>query len=477
MKPAVLSRSLLAALGLAALSALPAAAQARAPNIVFILADDLGYGDLGSYGQRRLETPNLDRMAREGMRFTHFYAGSTVCAPSRAVLMTGQHTGHTTVRGNGGAELQNLRPEDVTVAEVLKGAGYSTGLIGKWGIGDVGMTGRPLAQGFDYFFGYLNQTHAHNYYPTSLWRNEERVPLRNEVRLSSRHDPSIGAGVATKRVDYSHDLLAEDALQFLTRNRERPFFLYLAVTLPHANNEGDDPDANPPEYRGMEVPDYGPYASRDWPATEKGFAAMVTRLDRDVGRVMDHLRELGIAENTLVLFSSDNGPHAEGGHDADFFDSNGPLRGIKRDLYDGGIRVPTLAWWPGMVPAGVVSDQIGYFGDFMATAAELAGTATPAGHDGVSLVPTQLGRPGQRQHPYLYGEFYERGSGQAVRMDRWKGVRHPMRSGRIELYDVVADPGETRDLAARNPQVVARIRRAMSEAHTPNPAWQPRGTR
>ena len=456
-----------------------AQAPARPPNIVFILADDLGYGDIGPNGQKRIETPSLDRMAREGMRFTQFYAGSPVCAPSRSVLMTGQHTGHTRVRGNGGAQLQQLRQGDFTVAELLKAHGYQNGLVGKWGLGEVGMEGNPLRQGFDYHFGYLNQTHAHNYYPESLWRNNQKVPLRNEVRLSSRHDASIGAGVATKRVDYSHDLLAADALEFIDRNRDRPFFLYLAMTLPHANNEAEDKDANPPEYRGMEVPDFGPYATRDWPATAKGLAAMITRMDRDVGRVLDRLHALGIAENTLVIFSSDNGPHREGGNDPDFFDSNGPLRGIKRDLYEGGIRVPTLAWWPGKVAPGSVSDHIGYFGDFMATAAELIGVPTPpSATDGISILPTLLGRSAQQKaHPYLYWEFYERGSMQAVRMGRWKGVRFPMLTGEIELYDLATDIGEERNIAAQHPEIVQRIRRAMEESHRPAPEWQPRGTR
>ena len=450
----------------------------RPPNLVFILADDLGYGDLGSFGQRKIATPNLDRMAREGMRFTNFYSGSPVCAPARSVLMTGQHTGHTWVRGNGDAESQTLRSEDVTVAEILRGRGYSTGLIGKWALGEVGSSGAPERQGFQYYFGYLNQTHAHNYYPESLWRNGERVPLGNVVRLSSRHAPAIGAGVATKRVDYSHDLFATDALDFLTRHRDDPFFLYLALTLPHANNEASDPDASPPEYVGMEVPDYGPYGDRDWPAVEKGFAGMVSRMDRDVGRVLDRLRELGIAENTLVVFSSDNGPHREGGHDSDFFDSNGPFRGIKRDLYEGGVRVPTIAWWPGTVAPGSTSAHVAYFGDLMATAAELAWTRPAARTDGISFLPTLLGRTQQqRTHPYLYWEFYERGSMQAVRMGRWKGIRFPMRTGTIELYDLETDPGEQSDLAERHPDIVARIRAAMAESHVPSSRWQPRGTR
>ena len=450
----------------------PAAAQVddRPPNIVLILADDLGYADLGSYGQARIATPRLDRMAAEGMRFTRFYAGSTVCAPSRSVLMTGQHTGHTRVRGNGARELQTLQADDFTVAELLQGRGYRTGLIGKWGLGEADQPGRPSAHGFDFSFGYLNQTHAHNYYPAYLFRNEERVPLRNEVRELGR---APGAGVATRRIDYSHDLFAAEALDFVSDNRDRPFFLYLALTIPHANNEAGRPEAGAPPERGMEVPDFGRYAEEEWPATEKGFAAMISRMDADVGRLLDRLRELGIAERTLVIFSSDNGPHAEGGHDPDFFDSNGPLRGIKRDLYEGGIRVPTIAWWPGRVAAGTTSDHVAWFADFLPTVAELTGAPVPPETDGIGFLPTLLGRPAeQREHTYLYWEFYEGGSAQAVLAGRWKGVRTPMHGGALELYDLQADPGETTDVAAAHPDVVRRLESYMKQAHVPAPEWQ-----
>ncbi len=432
-------------------------APTRPPNIIFILADDLGYGDLGCYGQKQIQTPNLDRMAAEGVRFTDFYAGSTVCAPSRAVLMTGLHTGHCYIRGNGKT---NLRPEDVTVAEVLKPAGYATGVIGKWGLGHEGSTGLPARQGFDEFFGYLDHLHAHNYYPSFLVRGEQRVPLRNVVPGEGPQ----GQGVATKRMEYSHDLVAEEALGFVERNKSKPFFLYLAYTTPHANNEA--------KQKGMEVPDYGIYKNKDWPEAQKGHAAMITRMDRDIGRLLEQLRRHGIDERTIVFFSSDNGPHREGGNDPDFADSNGRLRGIKRDLYDGGIRVPMIVRWPGKAPAGAVSAHPGYFADFLVTAAELAGVKSPATTDGISFLPAVLGQNDQqKRHEYLYWEFYERGSAQALRMGDWKGVCQPF-GGPIELYDLKSDLAESNNVAARHPDVVAKIRAAMNQAHTPSPLWK-----
>ena len=272
-----------------------AAAEPKAPNIIFILADDLGYGDLGCYGQKQVRTPNIDKMATEGVRFTQCYAGCTVCAPSRCCLMTGKHTGHAEVRGNA---LVPLRPEDTTVAEVLQGAGYTTGLVGKWGLGEPGTTGVPNRKGFDYFFGYLNQAHAHNYYPDYLWRNQDKVPLEGNV---------VEKGVATKRAQYSHDLFTKEALAFVEKNKTKPFFLYLAYTIPHANNEAGK--------QGMEVPDDAPYSDKDWPQQQKNHAAMITRLDRDVGTLLKRLKELELDENTIVFFTSDNGPHREGGAD------------------------------------------------------------------------------------------------------------------------------------------------------------------
>ena len=438
------------------------ASAATRPNIIFILADDLGYGDLGCYGQQRIKTPNLDRMAAEGLRFTNCYAGSTVCAPSRCCLMTGLHTGHCYIRGN--ARLP-LRPEDETVAELMKQAGYATALIGKWGLGNEDTTGTPNKQGFDYFYGYLDQGHAHNYYPTYLWRNEQREPLKNT------EDPEH-PGVAIDRVEYSHDLFAEEALRFVTEHKQAPFFLYLALTTPHANNEGGRARGD-----GMEVPEYGIYENEEWPNTQKGHAAMITRMDRDIGRLMDKLKELDIDKNTLIFFSSDNGTHKEGGADPEFFKSSGPLRGFKRALYDGGIRVPGIAWWPGTLRPGETSDHIWAFWDFLPTACDLAGIATPPNLDGISIMPTlaKHGAPNptgdqQKLHEYLYWEFHEQGARQAIRAGNWKGVRLAI-NGPIELYDVVTDPGEAKNLASANPEVVAKIETYLAKARTPHDNW------
>nr|WP_145076852.1 arylsulfatase [Aureliella helgolandensis] len=451
------------------------------PNIIFIMADDLGYGDLGCYGQKVLQTPRLDRMAEEGMRFTDFYAGNTVCAPSRSVLMTGQHMGHTHVRGNaGGADMskQSLRDEDVTVAEVLKSAGYATGLCGKWGLGDAapgGESGLPRRQGFDFAYGYLNQVHAHNYFPEFLWRNETQEKLNNVVHTVQRASGGFSGGWATHRVDYSHDLVAEEALDFIRRSGSstqapKPFFLYLAFTIPHANNEGTRGTGD-----GQEVPDYGPYASENWSNQDKGQAAMITRMDADVGRLLDLLDEMNLAEDTLVLFTSDNGPHDEGGHDTERFDPNGPLRGMKRDLYEGGVRVPLIARWPGTTPAGATSHHIGYFGDFMATAAELSAAQAPEDLDSLSLVPTLTGKPAQQaEHEYLYWEFYEQKGKQAVRANQWKAIRMPWKTGTTQLFDLSQDMGEEHDVAAQHPEIVQRMEAIMQSAHTEHPNWQPR---
>jgi arylsulfatase A-like enzyme len=431
----------------------------RRPNIIFILADDLGYGDLGCYGQKTIKTPNLDQMAEEGMRFTDHYAGSTVCAPSRCALMVGQHTGHCLVRGNA---LVPLRPEDVTVSELLKGAGYTTGIIGKWGLGEADSTGIPNRQGFDYWFGYLNQRHAHNYYPDYLWRNEEKVRLKNVVK-----PVNPPGGVATKRVEYSHDLFAEEALAFVEENKDSEFFLYLAYTIPHANNEA--------RQKGMEVPSLGQYADTDWPEPQKGHAAMITRMDRDIGRLFGKLKQLDIDKDTLVLFSSDNGPHKEGGADPAFFQSWGKLRGYKRALYEGGIRVPMLARWPGKIKASSVTNHVSTFWDFLPTCTELAGIEAPENIDGISYLPTLLGEPRkQRRHEFLYWEFHEQGKRQAVRMGDWKGVRMNVAKnpdGPIELYNLKDDLGEKHDVADERPEIVARIARYMKEARTPSQHW------
>lgn len=460
---------------------------AERPNLIFILADDLGYGDVGCFGQTKIQTPHLDQMAADGLRFTDFYAGSTVCAPSRSVLMTGQHTGRTWVRGNAGRDNrdpQTLREEEVTVASVLQDAGYATALFGKWGLGELGSTGHPNAQGFDDFYGYLNQRHAHNFYPTFLVRNSEVVPLKNvvssewEAKRVADGAPDDGAGWAHPegRIEYSHDLVMEEALQWIDGKAagDQPFFLYLALTIPHANNEGTRGTGN-----GQEVPDYGIYEEKDWTEPNKGQAAMITRMDAGVGSLLAKLEEKGVAENTLVIFTSDNGHHKEGGNDPEFFDANGPLKGMKRDLYEGGIRVPTIAWWPGTIEPGRETDHVSYFGDYLATASELAGVKElPDDLQSISFAPTLRGDVAeQKDHDYLYWEFYERGGKQAVRFGNWKAIRTPLFDGEIELYDLSRDLGEEKDIAAANPEQVKQAEAFLSEAHAPNPNWQPRGSK
>ncbi len=465
----------LRAISIAILALLTAAhAQAQTtparPNVILILADDLGYGDLGSYGQPIIQTPTLDRLAREGMRFTQFYAGNTVCAPSRSVLMTGQHMGHTRVRGNAGAgnyAAQTLGAGDVTMAEVMKRAGYTTALVGKWGLGEQDSEGAPNKQGFDEFYGVVNQTHAHNHYPDFVWRNTTKVALPNIV---TQVGVVPGAGYATTRVQYANDLFFAEAQAFIERNRTRPFFLFLSLTMPHANNEraralGD----------GQEVPDYGPYAGKDWAPPLKGQAAMITRMDAKIGDLMAQLKRLGLDERTLVIFTSDNGPHKEGGpaYDPAFFNASGPFTGIKRSLTDGGIRVPFIARWPGKIAQASTSGHVGYFGDMMATFADIAGAKAPAALDSLSLMPALTGRGTQATHEYLYWEFYEGGFTQAVLLDgRWKGIRLKDPSASIALYDQAADPAETKDVSTANPGLVQRIAAIMRTAHVDNEHWK-----
>ncbi len=445
-----------------------ASAQDRRPNIIYIMADDLGYGDLGCYGQPDILTPNIDRLAREGMRFTGHYSGSTVCAPSRCCLMTGLHTGHAHVRNNRQVNTSGQLPlpdGTGTVARRLQGAGYRTGVIGKWGLGYPGSLGVPRNQGFDYFFGYLCQGHAHNYWPEYLYRNEEQVPLPgNRVNPSERYD---GSGVAYERVTYSHDVMAEEALSFIRREAGGPFFLYFAPTIPHVNNEAGE--------EGLEVPSDAPYTGRDWPQQLRNYAAMITRLDTDIGRIVLLLRELGIDRNTVVFFTSDNGPEPPVcGFDPEFFDSAGPFRGMKTTIYEGGIRVPMIARWPGMIEPGSETGHVSANWDFFPTALELAGAEDGCSCDGVSYLPALLGKP-QETHEYLYWE-YERGNktGQAVRTGNWKGLRHGA-TAPMELYDLGKDPGETTDLAMENPSVVKRIAGIMAEARTESEFWELKG--
>lgn len=440
--------------------------EATRPNIVFILADDLGYGDLGCYGQEKIATPYLDALAAQGMRFTQFYAGTTVCAPSRSSLMTGQHTGHTFIRGNREIEPEGQYPlaDSVqTFAQLLREGGYRTGAFGKWGLGMVGTSGAPDQKGFDVFFGYNCQRQSHRYYPTHLWDNNEQLVLEgNDL---------------THKAVYAPELIQQRTLAFIEENRDRPFFLFIPTVLPHAELQGPE-DEHYRQYAGRfdEQPHsgngYGPdatvpgYASVADPRAT--FAVMVSRLDAYVGQVLAKLDELGLAENTLVLFSSDNGSHREGGADPDFFNSSGGLRGNKRDLYEGGIRVPFIARWPGHVAAGSTSDFAGAFWDIMPTMVELAGLSAPRYTDGVSILPILRGDTTvQRQHPYLYWEFHEGGGRQAVRVGNWKAVRLNVKSSdpHVALYDLASDPAETTDIAAEHADIVSQLTDYMGQAH------------
>jgi arylsulfatase A-like enzyme len=442
------------------------------PNIVYIMADDLGYSDLGCYGQETIRTPNADRLAAEGMRFNQAYAGCTVCAPSRSVLMTGLHMGHTSVRSNPGGV--PILPEDVTVAEVLKTADYRTGMFGKWGLGDIGTTGEPRKQGFDEFFGYYHQVHAHYYYPQFLYKNEEQYPLPGNKN--------------NQRGQYSHDVIADQTLEFIRQSKDQPFFCYVPFTIPHL--ELLVPEDSLAEYRGK-FPDKpyvdhrrGHYASQEH--SRAALAGMITRMDRDVGRIMALLKDLGLDDNTIVFFTSDNGAASPLWKD-DFFNSTGGLRGHKQNFYEGGIRVPMIARWPGKIQAGAVSDHIWSFWDFLPTAAELAGAEAPEGRDGISVVPALLGpeaagRP-QQEHEFLYwemprynwkaAEFAKEIPRQAVRMGDWKAVR-PEPDGPLELYNLAEDIGETRNVATEKPEVTARIEEYLKTARTqPRPQTQP----
>jgi arylsulfatase A-like enzyme len=432
------------------------------PNILLIHADDLGYGDLSAYGQSHFQTPSLDRLAKRGIRFTHYYSGSTVCAPSRAALMTGLHTGHAWIRGNGDIP---LRDEDLTLAEVLRGAGYRTAVIGKWGLGVPGTPGAPTLQGFDHAFGFMDHRHAHRQYTDHLWRNGERV------------DTSLER-------DYAGDLFTRDAESFITRDDRRPFFIYLNYTVPHAELRPPDDSMKPFEGKFPEKPFENPKADarltgaqfdlpslgyRSQPTPLAAFAAMITRMDRDIGRLMDVLRARNLERNTLVLFTSDNGPHREGGANPAFFRSSGPLRGIKRDLYEGGIRVPMLASWPGTIPAGLTSDHPWAHWDLLPTLADVGGAPIPPGLDGIPMTRALRGER-QSPHRFMYWEFHERGFQQAVRMGNWKAVKLK-RDQPLELYDLSADPAEETDVASAHPDVVAAIEAYLKTARTPSERW------
>lgn len=454
---------------LAPLGALHAADVSRPPgkpNIVFILADDLGYGDLGCYGQQKIRTPSLDRIAAEGIRFTQHYSGAPVCAPSRCVLMTGLHTGHSYIRDNREIKPEGQEPipaDSVTIAKVLRQQGYATAAIGKWGLGPPGSSGDPNRQGFDLFFGYNCQRHAHNYYPRYLWRNDRRVELEGNVEGPTGRQ-------------YSADLCTEEALRFIRENRSRPFFLYLPYTIPHLAIQV--PDDSLAEYRGKwpDPPYTGDKGYQPHPAPRAGYAAMVTRLDRYVGRVLALLKELGLNDNTLVIFTSDNGPTYGriGGADSEFFHSAGPLSGLKGTVSEGGIRVPMIARWPGKIPAGRVTDHVSAFWDVLPTLAEVAAVQPPPHGDGISFLPTLLGSGPQKQHEFLLWEFYGYGGQQAVRMGDWKGVRqncYKNPNGPIQLFNLRTDIAEQQNVASENPDIVKKIEQTMASQHTRSALW------
>jgi arylsulfatase A-like enzyme len=414
--------------------------EAERPNIILIMADDLGYGDLGCYGQKLIETPHIDRLAAQGLRFAQAYAGSTVCAASRAVLMTGFHNGHSPARDNVPHYPTYLQESDVTIAEVLQKAGYRCGGVGKWSLGDAGTVGRATNQGFHTWFGYLNQDHAHYYFTEYLDDDEGRLELTGNSRTHQH---------------YSHDLLTERALKFIRESADQPFFLYAAYTLPHFSAREEDP-------HGLAVPSTTPYSDRDWDEKSKKYAAMIHRLDRDVGRIVKLVDELGVRQQTLIIFTSDNGGHRGV---PERFKTNGPLRGFKRDLTEGGIRVPFIARWPGTIPAGQVSEEVIAFQDMLPTFAELAGVKALADVDGMSVVQALKGKPLDEPHEFLYWDYghcrarYD----QAVRWKDWKGIRHG-RDAEIELYDLSRDPGETKNVAESHPMVVQRIAEIMETA-------------
>ncbi|VGO15867.1 Arylsulfatase [Pontiella desulfatans] len=446
---------------------LGAAARAEKPNLIYILADDLGYGDLSCLGQEHFKTPHIDALKAKGMFFENHYSGSTVCAPSRSALLTGQHTGHTFVRGNKEIMPEGQHPipaEVVLLPEMLKDAGYVSGAFGKWGLGYPGSEGDPLKQGFDVFYGYNCQRLGHHYYPYHLWDQDQKVILEGNA--------------GTAKGEYGPELIHARTLQFIEDNKDKPFFAYVASIIPHA--ELVAPSAYMQQFRGrFEEPkpfegcDEGPelrlgrYQSQAEPRA--AFAAMITLLDDQVGEIVALTEKLGIADNTLIIFTSDNGAHQEGGADPAFFNSNGPFRGHKRDLFDGGVHVPMMAYWPGKIPAGSTSGHISAFWDMVPTFTELAGVPTPENTDGISMVPSLFGKGDQPEHKYLYWEFHEKGGRIAVRMGKWKGVRYNVLKNPNEpmkLFDLSADPGEQTNVADGHPETVEQIMAIMKNART-----------
>ncbi|GAA3615269.1 arylsulfatase [Flavivirga amylovorans] len=443
------------------------------PNIIYILADDLGYGDLGCYGQQKIETPNIDALAKNGIKFTQHYSGSTVCAPSRSSLMTGQHTGHTPIRGNRelkGQEGQTPLPaSSITIAEILKDQGYATGAFGKWGLGFIGSDGDAVNQGFDEFYGYNCQRVAHRYYPTYLWRNQDKEFLEGNDW--------------TNTVTYAPDKIHEEALSFIEKNKDQPFFAYVPLIQPHAELISPKDSIlqkylgkfEETPFRDKKTSDYGPdlevsgYCSQETPLAV--FASMVSRIDNYVGEIVAKVKALGIEDNTIIMFTSDNGPHVEGGAEPEFFDSTGGLRGVKRDLYEGGIRAPFIVSWPGTIKAAQTSDHISAFWDVMPTVADITGAETPTSSDGISFLPTLLAENNQKQHDYLYWEFNNRGGRKAIRQGKWKGVWyniHKNNGGKFELFDLSIDKKEIHDIASEHPEMVEKLKQLIKNSHTPS---------
>ena len=434
---------------------LSANADGKKPNIILIMLDDAGYGDFGCYGQKLFTTPNIDRMAASGMLFTQHYSGSTVCAPTRCSIMNGVHTGHAFVRGNREVQPEGQAPipsDMITIPKLLRKAGYVTGIFGKWGLGAPKSSGDPMNQGWDEFFGYNCQRQAHTFYPKHLWHNYEKVMLDGKT--------------------YSHDLIQEKALQFIRDNEKKSFFAYLPLTIPHAAMQCPEEDVAPfrkkfPQFENK-IGKYSHGSIIRNPVA--AFAGMMTRMDRGIGQILDLLNELDIAENTLVLFTSDNGPHYEGGHQPGFFNSNGPLKGHKRDLYEGGIRVPLIAYWPGKIKSGSVSNHICAHWDLMPTFCELAKISEPNHTDGISYIPALKGKK-QKKHAYLYWEFHSYGNAQAIRMGDWKGIRLKVKNNPnapILLFNLKKDIGETNNIAANHPDIIRRFTKLFKTAHTPS---------
>ncbi|WP_299668299.1 arylsulfatase [uncultured Polaribacter sp.] len=442
----------------------------RKPNIIYILADDLGYGDLSSYGQKKFKTPNIDKLASQGLLFTQHYAGNTVCAPSRSSLLTGMHTGHTPIRGNKEVKPEGQHPipdETFTLAEALKKAGYVTGAFGKWGLGYPGSEGDPINQGFDVFFGYNCQRLGHHYYPYHLWSNNDSIVLKGNAGF--------------KKEVYAPNLIQEKALAFLEKNKDTTFFMYVPTIIPHAELAAPDSILNKysgkflPEkiYKGIEKgPNYrlGYYESQK--ESHAAFVAMIEVMDNQVGEIMAKLKELGVEDNTILVFTSDNGPHTEGGADPKYFNSNGDLRGTKRDLYEGGIRVPMIIKWPQKITPGTKTDLVSAFWDVFPTFSEIAEIAVPAGLDGISFLPTLLDQSEKQiQHDYLYWEFHEKGGRQAIRKGKWKAVKYNVLekpNAPMELYDLSKDIGETTNIAAMHPEIVDEMKLIFLNARTPS---------